>query len=115
MNPIVQALLTALISVLSCGGLWTYLDHRRSEKMTAKREETEIEKAERDVIVAIARNELIRTCLAIIASGTITVEEADALTELFEPYTKLGGNGNGKRLYEQAVSLPRRHGRKDDR
>lgn len=115
MSPVVQVVITALVSVLSCGGLWTYLDHRRAERQARKRVETEIERAQREVIVAIARNELIRTCLAIIATGTITVEEADALSELFTPYEILGGNGNGKRLYEQAVSLPRRTGRTADR
>lgn len=111
MNPVVQVVITALVSVLSCGGLWTYLDHRRAERGAARRQYSAEEQAERDLLRALARMELIRVSMRFIDAGSITMEEADALTELYEPYCQLGGNGNGKRLYEQAIALPRRTGR----
>lgn len=115
MSPIVQVILTSVLSVATCGGLWTYLDHRRAERGAAKRQYTEEEKAERDLLRGLARLELIRVSMRFIDAGSITMEEADALTELYEPYSLLGGNGNGKRLYEQAIALPRRTGRTADR
>ena len=110
---IVSVLLPVLIAVVGSGGMWTYLDHRRQAKEAEQKKETAEEKAERDIVRALARYELVRASLAAISAGSITVEEADALTDLYEPYAILGGNGNGKRLYEQAVSLPRRTGRAD--
>lgn len=111
MNPIVQIILTSVLSVATCGGLWTYIDHRRAERRASKRQYTAEEQAERDLLRALARMELIRVSMRFIDAGSITMEEADALTELYEPYCQLGGNGNGKRLYEQAIALPRRTGR----
>lgn len=104
----ITAIIVALIGVLGSGGLWSYLDHRRHKK-------TAQEQAQTDAIIALARIELVRESLRHIEKGSITMEEADALEELFMPYTVLGGNGNGKRLYDQAMALPRQTGRKKER
>lgn len=115
MNVFIGIVLPLIIAVVGSGGMWTFLDHRRQERVATERQETAEERAERDIVKALARIELVRVSLSHIESGSITVEEADALTELFTPYEVLGGNGNGKRLYEQAMSLPRRVGRNDGR
>lgn len=112
---ILQIVLPALIAVLGSSGVWTYLDHRRAAKEARQHRLSTEEQAVRDIVKALARYELVRASLSHIERGSITVEEADALTELYEPYELLGGNGNGKRLYDQAQSLPRRTGRETDR
>lgn len=109
MSPEIAAIIVAIIgSLFGSGGLWTYLDRRRSKK-------TEQEQAQTDAIIALARLELVRESLRHIEKGSITMEEADALEDLFTPYTVLGGNGNGRRLYEQAMALPRQNGRRVER
>lgn len=112
---ILQIVLTALVTVLCSSGIWTYLDHRRAAREAKETKMSTEDQAIRDIVKALARYELVRASLSHIERGSITVEEADALTELYEPYELLGGNGNGKRLYEQAQSLPRRTGRQVDR
>lgn len=115
MNIFVTVVLPLVVAVFGSGGMWTFLDHRRQAKESKERQITAEEQAERDIVLALARIELVRVCLQHIERGSITVEEADALTDLYQPYAVLGGNGNGQRLYEQAMSLPRRTGRADDR
>lgn len=111
MNILLSVVLPVVLAVIGSGGMWTYLDHHRQVKDAERRQISAEEQAERDIVKALARFEIVRTCLGYIETGDITVEEADALTDLFVPYETLGGNGNGKRLYDQAMKLPRRNGR----
>ena len=112
---VLQIILPSIVAVLCSSGIWTYLDHRRAAREARQHRLSTEEQAVRDIVKALARYELVRASLSHIERGSITVEEADALTELYEPYEVLGGNGNGKRLYDQALSLPRRTGRTTDR
>lgn len=112
MDTLITLVLPLVIAVVGSGGMWTYLDHRRQAKEAEVKQETAEEKAERDIVKALARYELVRASLSAIEHGSISVEEADALTDLYEPYAILGGNGNGKRLYDQAMALPRCNGRR---
>lgn len=109
------AIVIALIGLFGSGGIWTYLDHRRAARETRQNEKTAQEQAQTDAIIALARIELVRESLRHIEKGYITIEEADALEALYNPYEILGGNGNGRRLYEQAVDLPRQKGRRAER
>lgn len=109
------AIIIALIGLFGSGGLWTYLDHRRHRREERAEKKTREEQAQTDAIIALARIELIRESLRHIEKRYITIEEADALEALFTPYEVLGGNGNGQRLYKQAMDLPRQTGRRSDR
>lgn len=111
----IVAIVIALIGLFGSGGIWTFLDHRRAARETKHEEKTAQEQAQTDAIIALARIELVRESLRHIEKGYITIEEADALEALYTPYEVLGGNGNGKRLYEQAMNLRRQTGRKAER
>ena len=105
------SIVTILVAVITSSGVWGYLDHRRQEK----RADRGLEDAERRLIVAIARSQLVQQSIEYIKRGSVSVEEVDALTALYEPYRELKGNGNAERLYKQAVDLPVRHGRTEER
>lgn len=109
------AIIIALIGLFGSGGLWTYLDHRRHRREELAERRSREEQAQTEAIIALARIELIRESLRHIEKHYITIEEADALEALFTPYEILGGNGNGQRLYKQAMELPRQTGRRSDR
>lgn len=110
-----SAIAIALIGLFGSGGLWTYLDHRRHRREEREEKKSIEEQARTDALIALARIELVRESLRHIEKGYITIEEADAIEALFTPYEILGGNGNGKRLYHQAMDLPRQTGRRKDR
>lgn len=107
----VELIITALIAVVGSSGMWAYLDSRRKEKVADRG----LESAERQLIIAIARSQLVSLSLEYIKSNSISVEQADALTALYEPYKELHGNGNAERLYKQAINLPVRHSREAER
>lgn len=105
------ALIAGAAGVLASSGMWAYLDSRRKEK----REDQGLEDAERRMVIALSRITIINQSLYYIKHGSISVEEADALTALYEPYKELHGNGNAERLFKQAINLPVRHARKEER
>lgn len=41
-----------------------------------------------------------------ISRGGITVQELDNLKYIYEPYAEMGGNGTGRKLYEDCIRLP---------
>lgn len=104
-----------LVAIAGCGGFWTFVEKRQAKRDEERKKETEVDKAMRDAVKGLVREALVRESLRCIHHGSITFEEADALQDLYDPYEKLGGNGNGKRLFEQAMALPRRSGREEDR
>ena len=106
-----ELVITALVAILGSSGMWAYLDARKREKVADKG----LENAERALIIAIARNQLVSLSLEYIKEGKISLEQADALTALYEPYKNLKGNGNAERLYKQAINLPVRHSRSEER
>lgn len=68
----------------------------------AMRRRTKEERATAKVIKALARKEIMDAYELYVAQGRhMTVERLDQLTEVFEAYTALGGNGSAKRMYEQ--------------
>ena len=104
-----------LVAVAGCGGFWTFVEKRQAHRDEQRKHETEEDAAIKDAVKALIRVELIRESLRCIHNGSVSMEEADSLMDLYSPYEKLGGNGNGARLYEQAMALPRRTGREEDR
>lgn len=88
-----QILLALLPSVAT--GAFGYLAalHRRRTK-----EDEAISK----VIKALGRKEIMDAYQLYIVEGhRMTVERFEQLTEVYEAYTVLGGNGTAKRMYEE--------------
>ena len=57
-------------------------------------------------LLAILHYRVYRLCKVHLKDGHIQEEELEALSILFEYYTKLGGNGTCKKLYERCCELP---------
>lgn len=66
------------------------------------RKRTKEDRATAKVIKAMARKEIMDAYQLYVAEGRhMTVERFDQLTEIFEAYIDLGGNGAAKRMYEE--------------
>lgn len=52
------------------------------------------------------RKQLKIECRKYLQFGNITYGELEDLTNLYESYAELGGNGNRKREYEKCIKLP---------
>lgn len=55
---------------------------------------------------ADSHDKLFRFGKFYILSGEITLEELETLTEIYEGYHGLGGNGTGTEIYERCCELP---------
>lgn len=57
--------------------------------------------------VGMIHNTIIRFTDPIIQRNAVTYEELSTLDSLFQPYSKLGGNGECKRRYDDVNKLPK--------
>lgn len=95
MEPWLMTIFTALISVFASSGFWLYVQ-KRSESKDAKTE----------LLLGLARDRIISLGLSYIHKGWMTKDELENLDGLYLPYTKAGGNGTAKKVYEDAKRLP---------
>ena len=58
-------------------------------------------------VVGMIHNTIIHSTDPIIRRGAVTYEELTTLDSLYQPYSKLGGNGECKRRYEDVNKLPK--------
>lgn len=66
------------------------------------RRRTKEERATAKIIKALGRKEIMDAYQLYIVEGhRMTVERFEQLTEIFEAYTTLGGNGTAMRMYEE--------------
>ncbi len=92
--------MTAIVlAILGSNGLWaivnSILTNRRNKKSV-----------ERQAMLALLHDRLYRLCQSYIKQGYVKVDQLDNLTYLWQPYEGLGGNGTGKKLYDQVLQLP---------
>lgn len=84
----------ALLPTLA-GGIFGYL-------VAMLRKRTKQDQATAQIIKALGRKEIMDAYQTYIVEGRhMTVERFEQLTEIFEAYTTLGGNGTVKRMYEE--------------
>lgn len=88
-----QILLPLLPSVVT--GIFGYL-------VAMLRRRTKEDRATAQIIKALGRKEIMDAYQVYIVEGHhMTVVRFEQLTEIFEAYTTLGGNGTAKRMYEE--------------
>ncbi len=92
--------LTIVITVIGCTGFWTFLNNVLQNRNATR-------KAERQALLGLLHEELVRSCEAYIARGSITRDEYEDLRRyIYEPYAALGGNGTGEKLMGEVNKLP---------
>lgn len=89
-----EIMVTIVASVLASSGLWQFILYKSQSKST-----------QTQAILALLHNEIYSQAEKAISKGSITTDELDNLTCLYEPYVKMGGNGTGKVLYEKVKNL----------
>ena len=85
-----------ILAVVGCNGLWAFLQWL-GERRGAKTK----------MILGLGHDKLVYLCTKYIERGWISSDEHEDLTKyLYEPYTKMGGNGTVKRLMAEVNKLP---------
>ena len=98
MTNIVEATTTGLTALFSTPGIMAWFKTRESDAVT------EIEKA---LLRELVRIRIIELCELYIERGYIlSGEYSDLYEDLYEPYTKMGGNGLAHHIFERVEKLP---------
>lgn len=94
----VEATTTGLSAIFSTPGIVAWFKTRESDN------ETELEKA---LLRELVRVRIIDLCEKYIERGYIlSGEYSDLYEDLYEPYTKMGGNGLAHHIFERIEKLP---------
>ena len=90
-------------------GLWTILLGVLTTLISkvSKRLTTVVDKYEavEDGVLSILHDRLQQACVYHLKVGYISVDDLGNLETMFKAYTKLGGNGTVKKLYERCQEL----------
>lgn len=84
--------------VFASNGFWQFLQSRFKKK-------DPVEKA----VLAILHDRLMHLLVCHLEADFLTPEDLENLTELYESYKELGGNGTVKKLYDRVCKLEIRH------
>lgn len=104
---IASIILAIVSSVLASSGLWAYMAKRYDSKLQARRDDDADRAAERAMLVGLAHDRIVSQGMQYIERGFITQDEHENLeVYLFEPYTKLGGNGSAAKIMQEVNKLP---------
>ena len=89
-------------SVIISSGIWVAILNWYKDKRNIK-------SADKQMLLGLGHDRIFELCNIYLERGWITVDELENLNNyLFEPYTKLGGNGTCARLMEEVCKLPHR-------
>lgn len=89
-------ILTAICSIITSSGLWSYFI-KRAERGDLKT----------DMLIGLGHDRIVYLGMQYINRGYITKDEYENLYDyLFKPYTKLGGNGSAERIMNEVAKLP---------
>lgn len=92
-------LVTILLAIFASSGLWSfllYIAQRRDQKQDARTKALKV----------LLHDAVYHNCEKAIHRGYTTIMEFDNITELYNAYHALDGNGTGTELYNKVRALP---------
>jgi hypothetical protein len=96
MEPWLQVLITAAVTILASSGFWAFVT-KKSDKNNA----------EARMLLGLGHDRIIELGMQYIQRGWITEEEYENLNDyLYKPYEEMGGNGSAKRIMQEVNKLP---------
>ena len=108
MNILQIISLIAQLGFLKYGFKWIR-EYRNREKEKSEQREAEQESMN-SAICCLLRTEIISICHKSEKEGFLPVWAMENLTNMYNAYIALGGNGTARKLYEKAIHLPQREG-----
>ena len=90
---------TLVIAVIGSNAIFSFLQFliARHDKNT---------EPETRLLLGIGHDRICYLCLKAIQRGYTTPDEIDNISQIYQPYTDLGGNGSGKEMYQRFLRLP---------
>lgn len=100
-NMLFQILIITIPALFASQGVWSLILYQVQKKNEMKDLRTKAD-------LAILHDLVYRYCCQAIARGYTGFDEFDDISSLYEIYTAIGGNGTGKKLYEEYCKLPKK-------
>lgn len=100
----IQIALMVLNGVLTLAVSWAGWKLNKYRKLEEEREKKE--NARDDLQLAVARTLLIRECNHYINKGYAPLYALDSVSEMYDAYHALGGNGAVTGIYNEFLALP---------
>lgn len=110
----INTFLTILIpAVFASQGFWALILY----KVQNNQKEKESNKMVDQALLVILRDLIFRHSKRAILRGYTDFEEFENITDMYEVYEQMGGNGTGRKLYDEYCRMPkdgREIGREED-
>lgn len=91
----IEVIVSVIVAIFASNGFWQYLLTRINKK-----------DVKTEAILALLHDKLYYLCEKHLSMNSITVDELENIECLYQPYTKMGGNGTVELLYEKVKKLP---------
>lgn len=105
------------VAILILSTATKYLYKQLVKEFTTRNEQLDNVTARQGILtrglLAILHDRLYTECERLIGRGSVTIDELNNLTHIYNGYHALGGNGTGTALYERCVSTLKIENRKD--
>lgn len=89
----------AIIAIFASTGFWQFVI---AVWQSTKKSQSDLEKA----VIAMLHDKIFDKAERYLKRGGITIKELDNLRCLYTPYSGLGGNGTGEKLFKDCLDLP---------
>lgn len=98
MTPVMQYVLTSVVSIIASSGFWAWLQQRSKQNTANSR-----------LLRGLAYDKIVSLGMTYIDRGWISRDEyEDFRNYLYQPYKDAGGNGVAERIMEDVSHLPLR-------
>lgn len=84
-----------ITTVLSCPGIWAWAKTR-----------TQRNDSEDELLLQVAKNQLVAQGREYLNRGYIAMDEYEEYESEYRVYSRMGGNGLARRIFEQVDDLP---------
>lgn len=99
--------LAVVFAILASSGFWAFITVIVQKHLENKYSVSSREGVEREMLIGLAHDRILSLGMKYIQRGYITRDEYENINQyLYEPYSKLGGNGSAKKIMEELNKLP---------
>lgn len=99
--------LAVVFAILASSGFWAFITVIVQKHLENKYSVSSRMSVEREMLIGLAHDRILSLGMKYIQRGYITRDEYENINQyLYEPYSKLGGNGSAKKIMEELNKLP---------
>lgn len=101
-----QIIITIITSIFASGGFQAFLTSSMTRRDAVKAESCMDAKAEKQALLGLLHQELLREYNAYVYKGSISIQEYEDLKKyVYDPYVALDGNGTGEMMMDRLTEM----------